>query len=79
VRCRYHAEFGRHELRLALDANLSQATARAFGVHHRRSHDPKKILGGKTYVFAAYEGFRFPQVATRSNVRLSNRMRSRRV
>ena len=24
----------------------------------------KKILGGKTYVFAAYEGFRFPQVAT---------------
>jgi hypothetical protein len=25
---------------------------------------PKKILGGKTYVFAAYEGFRFPQVAT---------------
>jgi Carboxypeptidase regulatory-like domain len=25
---------------------------------------PKKILGGKTYLFAAYEGFRFPQVAT---------------
>jgi hypothetical protein len=25
---------------------------------------PKKILGGKTYVFAAYEGFRFPQVST---------------
>jgi len=25
---------------------------------------PKKILGGKTYIFAAYEGFRFPQVAT---------------
>jgi hypothetical protein len=25
---------------------------------------PKKILGGKTYVFAAYEGFRFPNSAT---------------
>jgi hypothetical protein len=25
---------------------------------------PKKILGGKTYFFANYEGFRFPQAAT---------------
>lgn len=35
-----------------------------FGVTIGGPMIPKKILGGKTYIFAAYEGFRFPQVAT---------------
>jgi len=35
-----------------------------FGVTIGGPLIPKKILGGKTYIFAAYEGFRFPQVAT---------------
>src|SRR4051812_10286972 len=35
-----------------------------FGVTIGGPMIPKKILGGKTYVFAAYEGFWFPNVAT---------------
>jgi hypothetical protein len=35
-----------------------------FGVTIGGAVIPWKIAGGKTYLFAAYEGFRFPQVAT---------------